>query len=191
MANADNPVLGLDAALCAWMTDQFFIADTHFFHANVLKFTGKDGTRIRPKFQSLDEMHEYIVEKWNSVVSANALVYHLGDVTFQYHGLFQALMYRLNGTKHLLLGNHDKPWNPALQVHFAKLGLWRVFKEHGFTASHLPLRLDSLRHGAFNVHGHIHEKRMDDPHYINVSVEVRDYTPVHLDSILAEMRQVK
>lgn len=170
--------------------EKFFISDTHFFHANILKFTGDDDKRIRP-FDSLEEMHEFMIEKWNSVVKDNAYVYHLGDVTFQYHGAFNNLMSRLKGQKRLIVGNHDKIWNPSLQMHFQKVDLWKGFKEGNFTASHFPLRLESLRDGAFNVHGHIHQRMMEDPHYINVSVEVRDYTPVHYDQILDEIAKVK
>lgn len=170
--------------------EKWFISDTHFFHANILKFTGDDGKRIRP-FDNLEEMHEYMVEKWNGVVKSNDYVYHLGDVTFQYHGEFNNLMHRLNGQKRLIVGNHDKIWNPALQMNFQKVDLWKGFKEHNFTASHIPLRLDSLRDGAFNVHGHIHQNTSPTPKHINVSVEVRDYTPVHIDEIAEEIKKVK
>lgn len=168
--------------------EKFFISDTHFFHTNILKFTGDDGKRIRP-FDSLDDMHEYMIQKWNSVVKPQDYVYHLGDVTFQYHGAFNNLMSRLNGQKRLIVGNHDKIWNPALQMNFQKVDLWKGFSEANFTASHMPLRLDGLRDGAFNVHGHIHQNMMADKHYINVSVEVRDYTPVHIDTIKQEIEK--
>lgn len=170
--------------------DKWFISDTHFFHTNILKFTDDGGKRIRP-FNSLDEMHEYMIEKWNSVVKPNDYVYHLGDVTFQYHRPFNELMSRLNGQKRLIVGNHDKIWNPALQKHFVKADLWKGFKEYNFTASHFPLPLEGLRDGAFNVHGHIHQNKKADPHYINVSVEVRDYTPVNIDEIGQEIRKIK
>lgn len=173
------------------MHDKWFISDTHFFHTNILKFTGADGKRIRAPFNSLEEMHEYMIQRWNSVVQDNDYVYHLGDVTFQYHGAFNNLMSRLKGKKRLVVGNHDKIWNPALQMHFEKVDLWKGFKEHNFTASHFPLRLESLRDGDFNVHGHIHQNMMDDPHYINVSVEVRDYTPVNIDQIVLEIKSAK
>jgi calcineurin-like phosphoesterase family protein len=169
--------------------EKFFISDTHFFHTNILKFTNDKDERIRP-YNSLEEMHEMMVEKWNSVVKDVDYVYHLGDVTFQYHGAFNNLMSRLKGRKRLIVGNHDKIWNPALQMNFEKVDLWKGFKEFNFTASHFPLRLESLRDGAFNVHGHIHQNSMDDPHYINVSVEVRDYTPVHIDQIGQEISKV-
>lgn len=170
--------------------EKFFISDTHFYHSNILKFTGDDGLRIRSLFNSLEEMHEYMIQKWNSVVKDNDFVYHLGDVTFQYHKGFNELMHRLKGKKRLIIGNHDKIWNPALQMHFEKVDLWKGFKEHNFTASHFPLRLEGLRDGAFNVHGHIHQNTMDNPRYINVSVEVRDYTPVHIEQIALEIKKV-
>lgn len=166
--------------------EKWFISDTHFFHANILKFTDFSGERTRP-FDSLEEMHEYMIERWNSVVKDNDYVYHLGDVTFQYHGAFNNLMRRLKGKKRLIVGNHDKIWNPALINNFEKADLWKGFSEYNFTASHMPLPLKSLRDGAFNVHGHVHSNSLEDKGYINVSVEVRNYTPVHITEIYSEI----
>lgn len=170
--------------------EKWFISDTHFFHANILKFKNSDGTRLRP-FSSLEEMHEVMIERWNSLVKDNDYVYHLGDVTFQYHRPFNELMYRLKGDKRLIVGNHDKLKQEGLLKHFSKVMLWHGFKDEDFTASHLPLRLESLRDGHFNVHGHIHKGHLEDLHYINVSVEVRDYYPIHLDQILSEIKEAK
>lgn len=170
--------------------EKWFIADTHFFHANILKFLGKDGkTRLR-NYNSLDEMHNDMIAKWNASIGVNDYVYHLGDVTFQYHKSFQELMWSLKGHKRLIVGNHDKLKQKGLLKHFDKVMFWHGFKEQNFTASHMPLLLTSLRDGAFNVHGHIHGRKMEDPHYINVSVEVRDYSPVHMDTILKEIAEV-
>jgi calcineurin-like phosphoesterase family protein len=170
------------------MVDRFFISDTHFFHANILRFLNGDGSRLRREFESVEEMHETMIERWNAVVKHNDRVYHLGDVTFSYKQEFRGLMHRLNGKKRLILGNHDRVKGTVLLDYFERLELWRGFHEHDFTATHIPLRLDSLRDGRFNVHGHTHRGVMDDPHYINVCVEHRGYAPVHLDTILAEIR---
>lgn len=169
--------------------EKWFTSDTHLFHANVLKFMHGD-KRLRHEFNSLDEMHEAIVERWNKNIRPQDYVYHLGDVTFQYHAPFNELMSRLNGHKRLIIGNHDKLKQGGLLQWFDKVMLWHGFKEHNFTATHIPLRLDSIRDGAFNIHGHTHARCLDDPHYINVSVEVRDYTPVHIDTIVEEIKKV-
>lgn len=171
--------------------EKWFISDTHFFHANILKFVDSQGKRIRHPFQSLEEMHEYMIKQWNSCVGVNDYVYHLGDVTFQYHGPFNNLMSQLKGNKRLIIGNHDKIWNPALQKWFEKADLWKGFKEANFTASHIPLLLNGLRDGAYNVHGHLHQNNMSDPHYINVSVEQVDYLPVHMDTIVEYIKQAE
>lgn len=166
--------------------DKWFISDTHFFHENILKFQNK-GKYLRD-FHSIEEMHEYMIDRWNSVVKDQDYVYHLGDVTFRYDGAFNNLMSRLKGHKRLIVGNHDKIWNPCLENNFDKVDLWKGFKEYNFTASHIPLRLDSLRDGAFCVHGHVHANSLSEPGYINVSVEVRNYTPVHIEDIGKEIK---
>lgn len=170
--------------------EQFFISDTHLFHANMLKFVDGKGHRIRKQFQNLEDMHETIIKNWNEVVKPQDYVYHLGDVTFQYHSSFNNVMSRLNGQKRLHIGNHDKIWNPNLMRWFDKAMLWHGFKEHNFTTSHFPLRLDGLRDGKFCVHGHTHDHVMDDPHYINVCVEQTGYRPVHLDEIKEYIKKV-
>lgn len=169
--------------------EKWFISDTHFLHANILKFTDDEGKRIRP-FDSLEEMHETIIENWNKVVKDNDYVYHLGDVTFQYDGKFNNIMSRLKGRKRLIVGNHDKIWNVNLQRWFEKAELWKGFREGNFTAVHIPLEIKRLRDGAFCVHGHTHQRLEPDPRYINVCVETRNYTPVHMDEILAEIKGV-
>lgn len=169
--------------------EKWFIGDTHFWHANTwLKFKNEDGTPMRP-FSSTEEMNETMIDRWNEVVKDNDYVYHLGDVTFRYDEAFNELMSRLKGKKRLIVGNHDKIWNPSLMKWFEKADLWKGFKEFNFTASHIPQRLESLRDGAFNIHGHTHQNKMSDPHYINVCVETRNYYPVHLDTIGEEIRK--
>lgn len=168
--------------------EKWFISDTHFFHSNILKFTGDDGKRIREPFNSLEEMHETMIQNWNSLVKDNDYVYHLGDVTFRYDGAFNNLMSRLKGQKRLIVGNHDKLKNPALHIHFEKIELWKGFsdKEAGvaFTASHFPLPEYMLRNGCHNAHGHIHQNKSREAHQFNLSVENINYTPMHIDELV-------
>lgn len=174
------------------MANIWFISDTHFFHDNILTFVDEEGKRIRPQFDTVSEMNWYMVERWNSLIKPQDKVWHLGDVAFkttERAAELDHLLRALHGHKRMLLGNHDNIKSPVLLRHFDKVELWKGFKEEGFTCSHIPLRLDSLRDGTVNVHGHIHQNLMGEPGYINVCVEVRDYSPVHMDQLIAEVNK--
>ena len=58
------------------------ISDSHLGHENILKFTDSaTGNPVRGHlFDNIDQMDEYMLEKWNSVVKEGDIVYHLGDV---------------------------------------------------------------------------------------------------------------
>jgi calcineurin-like phosphoesterase family protein len=167
------------------VTDIWFISDTHFFHDNILKFKDNQGKIIR-NFSHVDEMNECMLENWNACVKPQDKVYHLGDVAVgvKRAGDLNNLLHRLNGHKRLMLGNHDHSRSPGYDT-FEKIELWTggKFKKDGFVACHIPLRHDQMRHGEFNVHGHIHQNSIDDPRYVNVCVEHTGYKPVHMDEI--------
>ena len=52
------------------MSKTFLTSDTHFSHANFLKFVDGDGDIIR-KFDSVEEMDDIMVDRWNEKVSKN------------------------------------------------------------------------------------------------------------------------
>ena len=59
------------------MSNMFFTSDTHWGHANSIKYCN------RP-FIDVVEMDEQLIDNWNSVVKANDEVWQLGDFSF-YH----------------------------------------------------------------------------------------------------------
>lgn len=77
-----------------WLT-----SDTHFSHKNTLRYDG------RPFF-TVKSHDESLIKRWNSVVSKDDFVYHLGDVTMRWQNL-KRIIPRLNGTIILIVGNHD------------------------------------------------------------------------------------
>ena len=163
------------------MSDIWIVSDTHFGHNNILKFKGNDGELIRPGFESADHMNEHMIEQWNSVVKDGDIVYHLGDV---YFGDLGQCLNRCRGRKRLILGNHDDGKDPELQRSFGKIMMWRMFPEFGLLLTHVPVHESSLGIKAHkNVHGHIHQRKLADDRYINVSVEAINYTPVNIDSL--------
>ncbi|AKF13656.1 metallophosphoesterase [Sinorhizobium phage phiN3] len=166
------------------------ISDTHFRHANILTFThSKDGSLIRPGFATVDEMDEFMLEKWNSVVMPGDIVYHLGDVVMGPKEGFIPFFNKLNGRKRLCVGNHDDIKWLAPSGMFSKVYMWRIFRDFGFVLSHVPLHPSSLLRPVdtdepvLNVHGHIHQNDSPDGPYVNLSVEKIDYTPVHIEEI--------
>lgn len=168
------------------MHEKWFISDTHWFHANIIKFCN------RP-FANVDEMNQAMVDNWNRVVSKKDFVYHLGDVFIGGNDkLRNELLYSLNGHLRLIVGNHDEA---LLKSHclkrFDKVMYWKGFKEGNITFTHIPHELHRLRDGCFNGHGHIHGNFEDDPHYRNICVEARNYTPVHWDTIQEEIKLVR
>ena len=151
------------------------ISDTHFGHANIIKYCN------RP-FVDPAEMDEKLIENWNSVVQDDDIVYHLGDV---YMGKSSSnFAHRLKGRKRLILGNHDHGKDSVLQSMFQKIVMWRMFPEFGLLLTHVPVHEGSLGFKVEkNVHGHIHEKVIEDERYINVSVEQINYTPVNIETL--------
>jgi len=174
------------------MRDIWVISDTHFGHENILKFKDKDGQPVRD-FESVEEMNETMVDRWNSVVKQGDKVYHLGDVFFGSKDNFKTLWPRLNGHKRLIVGNHDDIKFLSSGGFFGKVQMWRIFSEHKLIMSHVPLRQDQFRDnewtrgedpdGFINVHGHIHQNPSPEGPYKCVCVEQTNYTPVNIEDL--------
>lgn len=158
----------------------FLIADTHFGHANILTFKRNNGLPLRD-FPNIDEHDELLMDNWNSVVSANDKVYHLGDVGFKSFSKLGYILERLNGTKVLIKGNHDGFKLSQYQQYFKDIrGTHQLDK---FILSHIPIHPESLSRWRGNIHGHVHDNTLSDTKYINVSVENINFTPIDFEEI--------
>ena len=160
----------------------YVIADTHFNDNSIIKFTG------RP-FCDAEEMEYVIMQNWNKTVKLDDTVFVLGDFfkkTNSKSVYILDILENLNGTKHLILGNHDREISEDIgfwRVHgFDEIYKYPIIIDNFYILSHEPLFINSSM-PYVNIHGHIHEKNYDHPQYVNVSVEQIDYTPVSLDSI--------
>jgi len=165
----------------------FFTADTHFGHANALKF-GRDAA-----FSSVDEMDAEMIRRWNDVVSVKDDVYHLGDFTLR--GLVDARRYwsLLRGRVHLVHGNHD-------QRTVRKADFWassQPYLEIQVEGRHLVLCHYALRvwnrahYGALMLYGHSHGNLPGNAQSTDVGVDAWDFRPVTLDGVLARLATLK
>src|SRR5574343_1568721 len=151
------------------MGNIFVTSDTHFHHSNIIKYCN------RP-FSSTAEMDETLVQNWNSVVKPEDKVYHLGDVYFPLKERSDWLFSRLNGSKRLILGNHDNGKDQTLHKFFKEIYMWRFLKEFGLLLTHVPVHPGSLSSKLkYNVHGHTHNSKSPDLPYKCVCVELTNY----------------
>jgi calcineurin-like phosphoesterase family protein len=58
----------------------FFTSDHHFGHANVIRFDNESFGKVARPYADVYEMNEDMISKWNSEVSENDIVFHLGDI---------------------------------------------------------------------------------------------------------------
>lgn len=180
----------------------FYTSDPHFGHKNIIRYCD------RP-FRDVDEMDEILIKRWNDVVTPDDTVWVLGDVALGDIEKSLSRIQRLNGTKHLVSGNHDRCWSGSkrheewleryLDAGFATIQEETQVQIGGQTVilSHFPYQGDShdrdryTSHrpqdtGLWVVHGHVHTTWQVRGRQINVGVDVWEYTPVP-ESALAEI----
>lgn len=169
------------------MSSIWVISDTHFGHTNILNFKDSVGNPVR-HFKSIEEMDQTLIDNWNSVVKPGDKVYHLGDVFFGSKDNFKSLWPKLNGSKRLVVGNHDDIKFLSSGGFFKKVMMWRLFKEFGLILTHTPQHQSALtgkRQNLLNVHGHTHQNKSPEGPYKCVCVEQphMNYQPVNIEDL--------
>lgn len=178
-----------------------FTSDIHAFHKNIIKYDS------RPFF-TVSEMNNALITNWNNKVTSKDTIYVLGDVSWGNESETDWFISQLNGTKHLIIGNHDKVITKSkkLQSHFTSMsnyakitvptyqGNKTVILSHYF----IPL-YDGHFKGAIHLHGHSHNtaehyeeiriaKMLNDKGFENQIYNVGcmhwNYEPVTLDEVL-------
>lgn len=162
----------------------FFTADTHFGHANILRYC----ERTRP-FKDLSHMHEVLISNWNAIVRPADTVYHLGDF-----GLGPAVTLarkRLNGTIRLITGNHDKIRLEDACM-FRSIDALKLVDVDGqrIVLCHYAMRTWQFQSkGAWQLYGHSHGNLADDPNTLScdVGVDCWNMAPVSMAQLRALM----
>lgn len=179
------------------MNDIWFTSDTHFGH---------DKSFIcEPRgFSTADEMNEAIIERWNKLVKPNDIVYHLGDVFLNNNEIGVECFKRLNGQIFMIWGNHDTDVKKNLLARECNiLGGWYSYLiKYGKLSlylSHYPSITANYDEKHFNqhvinLHGHTHQQKnflyVDNPFMYHVGMDSHNCTPIHIDEIITEIKQV-
>ncbi len=164
----------------------YIISDHHFFHKNIVEYAQ------RP----VDHM-EILVAEHNAVVKKEDRVLFLGDLSFADKEKTGLMISRLNGTKYIILGNHDRhndSWYQDIGFEVSE-SIFKVFVDgkdsYPIIFSHRPVPF--LPESYYNIHGHIHRGVKTDfplsPKYFNASCEVLNYKPILLEDIIKTFKE--
>ena len=174
-------------------TNKFFIGCPHFNHEKIIGYTN------RP-FTSKEHAMEVMREKWNAKVPKGGLVYCVGD--FFITGFsdkcakeFEDFIDTLNGTKILVIGNHDvksivksKKWAKTDKIINVCIDGQKI------VLCHYPMRTWQWKaHGSWQIYAHTHlhidEELGIKPYELQESctVEYSDYAPVSFEEMRARM----
>lgn len=159
----------------------FFIADTHFFHANIIEYEN------RP-FKSVEEMNAFMIKSWNKVITNNDRVFLLGDFAFGNKQKQKDIAQKLNGYKILITGNHDQySIGHYEDIGFAEVYRYPILLEEFWMLSHQPLYINKNMPYA-NIFGHVHSNPIysdysEQSMCVSVEREHINYTPIRFDKV--------
>ena len=170
----------------------YFTSDQHFGHFNIIRLCG------RP-FETVEEMDEALLSKWNGKVKADDTVYILGDLFFR-AAKVEPILKALNGHKHLIVGNHDHTWMKRVEAsdYFASVQTLKEVEADGrvLTLCHYPMLSYPQARRGYMVYGHIHNNVRDDywpliarrSRMLNAGADVNNFEPVTFGEMVANNR---
>jgi len=158
---------------------KWFVADTHFSHANIIKYAN------RP-FANVEEMNQALIDNWNLSIAEDDQVFFLGDFGLGKLDHLQSICARLKGNKVCIRGNHDGTTSKMHRIGFSTVleGARLKIGHHYVELIHIPSYPPPAY---FQLHGHVHDKKPGQLilNQLNLCVEVWDYKPVSEKTILS------
>lgn len=139
----------------------YYISDLHLFSKNqTIEGLNFDN---RP-FKTIDEMHEAILNNWNSRVTNGDTVYILGDISNRGKNEdLIAFVARLKGKKILIAGNHDDIRDYRYkQLFYAVYDYFELSENvkgqaYKLVLCHYPILMWNGQHnGTILLYGHLH-----------------------------------
>lgn len=170
------------------MSNLFFTADLHFGHAKVIEYCN------RP-YANADEMDEALIANWNTWVNPDDRIIILGDVFFCRPDKAISILSRLNGSKELVYGNHDKRLRgePKVKKMFSRIHpelYTEIIDGNMVVMCHFPLLTwERSNRGSFHLHGHCHGKVKFDPSFrrLDVGVDPNGYAPISWHAVKSKL----
>lgn len=154
----------------------FFTADEHYFHKNSIKYCN------RP-FKDVEEMNREIIDRHNSVVTADDITIHIGDFGLGSASKIKRLIGELNGRHVFLEGSHDRWLKGAKQIWESRIDGDPVI------CCHYCMRVWAKSHyNSWHLYGHSHGTLPSIGKSMDVGVDTNDYYPYSFDDIKRIMK---
>lgn len=173
----------------------WYIADMHLGHTNVLRFDN------RP-FENIEVMNDVLVENWNHKVVENDDIWIVGDFCYRSGNDPSYFLRQLKGKKHLIVGNHDRATLNSKNAlkHFVSIERIDYVKDSNkdVVMCHYPIaEWHGSRHGAIHIYGHIHSRVEDETfkymsqieNALNAGCMINNYEPVNLLELIDNNRR--
>lgn len=171
----------------------FVTSDIHFGHKNIMSFCPVSRARFN---NDVDYMNEQIIREWNEVVTPEDHTYILGDVAFCPASKAASFLKRMNGTKTLIVGNHD---TKLIKDHefrncFVDIHDYKVINHNGtrVVMFHFPIsEWDQMHRGSVHLFGHVHggPNSLEGARALDVGMDATHRVAVPLDEMINKALQ--
>ena len=167
-------------------------SDFHWGHANIMKFC----PTTRGHYTDITHMNEDMISMWNAKVSVDDLVYILGDVAFCSVSDTVKILNRLNGSKILIEGNHDRKMlkHHSFRNCFKEIHNYLETEYNGVKLVMFHFAIfdhNGAGRGSVMLHGHRHGNPTNLPGKImDVGFDATGEIVVSMDSVLSKMAKI-
>lgn len=173
----------------------WFTSDTHYNYHSLDKYNVTSNLGTKPST-------EQMIENWNRVVDKGDTIYHLGDFS---EGLrlseIDEILAKLNGKKHLILGNHDttvansREWlsvSPLKDIRIKYLDRKGVTQYQEITLCHYAMKV--WRHsgrGSWQLYGHSHGSLPEETSsfQLDVGMDANNMMPISFFQVKRRMEK--
>lgn len=171
----------------------FITSDIHFGHKNIMTFCPESRERFN---NDVEYMNNKIVLEWNEIVQPEDHTYILGDVAFCSHLTAARLLGRCNGTKTLIIGNHDTKLIKHKEFIdcFVEITPYKHITVNGnrVIMFHYPIaEWDQMHRGSVHFHGHVHGGKtgLEGSRAMDVGMDATFQVVVPLDEMVTKALQ--
>lgn len=178
------------------MSQIYLTSDWHLNHSREFIYKPRG-------FNSVYEMNDAIISRYNEVVNSEDDVYVLGDLMLGDNDEGIRLIKQLKGNIHVVRGNHDSDARMELYskcYNIVEITEGQFFKWNGyhFYLSHYPTVTSNLEKGpelrkhVLNLYGHTHQITNfynEIPYLYHVGVDSHNCYPVSIENVIKDIQE--